>query len=153
MDSKLDLRLERVIDVRPELVWKAWTEPEHLMPWFCPKPWRVVACEIDLKPGGKFNTTMQSPEGESFPNTGCFLEIVPGRKLVFTDCLQPGYRPTAGEPFMTAIVEIIPEGKGTRYIATAMHANEEIVKRHLDMGFQEGWGKALDQLVEYAKTM
>jgi uncharacterized protein YndB with AHSA1/START domain len=152
MSSPFDLVLERVIDVRPELVWKAWTEPKHLMPWFCPRPWKTIACEIDLRPGGKFNTTMQSPEGQDFPNAGCFLEVVPGKRLVFTDCLQPGYRPTTGEPFMTAIVEIIPEGDGTRYKATAMHANEETVKRHVEMGFHQGWATALDQMVEYIKT-
>ena len=33
-DSRLDLQFERIIDVPKELVWKAWTSPEHLMPWF-----------------------------------------------------------------------------------------------------------------------
>ena len=41
--------------------------PQRLMPWFCPKPWRVVACSIDLRPGGIFSTTMQSPEGVTLP--------------------------------------------------------------------------------------
>ena len=152
MNTSFDLTIERVVDVAPELVWKCWTEPQHLMKWFCPRPWQTVACEIDLRPGGKFNTTMKSPEGQEFPNNGCFLEIVPGKKLVFTDCLQPGYRPSA-EPFMTAVVEIIPEGKGTRYRATAMHVDEETVKKHLEMGFEGGWNTALDQMVEYIKTL
>lgn len=146
-DPKLDLVLERVVDVPPELVWEAWTTPEHLKQWFTPSPWKTVACEIDLRPGGKFNTTMQSPEGQEFPNSGCFLEIVPGKKLAFTDTLLPGYRP-APEPFMTAIVEMIPEGKGTRYRAVAMHKSEETRKKHEEMGFHEGWSAALDQLVE-----
>jgi uncharacterized protein YndB with AHSA1/START domain len=146
-----DLVLERVVDVPPELVYEAWTTPEHIVHWFTPAPWKTVACELDLRPGGKFNSVMLSPEGQQFPNFGCVLEVVPNRKLVFTDTLTEGYRPSAN-PFMTATVEIIPEGAGTRYRATAVHKDEETRKKHEDMGFHEGWGAALDQLVEYAKT-
>jgi uncharacterized protein YndB with AHSA1/START domain len=147
-----DLVLERVVDVPPELVWEAWTRPEHIAHWFTPAPWKTIACEIDLRPGGRFDTTMRSPEGQDFPNSGCFLEIIPGKKLVFTDTLLPGFRPAAN-PFMTAIVEIIPEGKGTRYRATALHKDEETRKKHEEMGFHDGWGKALDQLVIFVKTL
>ena len=47
-----------------ELVWKAWTMPEHLKKWFTPAPWQTVECEIDLRPGGIFRTVMRSPEGQ-----------------------------------------------------------------------------------------
>lgn len=151
-DPKLDLKLERTVDVSPELVWAAWTQPEHVVHWFTPAPWKTVSCEIDLRPGGKFNTIMQSPEGKQFPNLGCFLEVVPGRRLVFTDALLPGYRPS-GKPFMTAIVTIEPAGEGTRYTAIALHPDEAKRKEHEEMGFYDGWGTALDQLVAYAKTL
>lgn len=151
IDPDLDLVLERVVDVRPELVWRAWTEPEHLVRWFTPRPWTTVACEIDLRPGGVFSATMRSPEGEVMPaNPGCFLEVVERRKLVFTDALGPGYRPK-GTGFMTATILLEPEGSGTRYTAIAMHADPEARKQHEDMGFVSGWGTALDQLVEVAK--
>jgi uncharacterized protein YndB with AHSA1/START domain len=45
-----------------------------------------------------------------------------------------------------------PEGEGTKYTAIAMHPDEASAKRHEEMGFQDGWGTALDQLVEYART-
>lgn len=153
INPKLDLVLERVVDVKPELVWRAWTEPEHVVKWFTPKPWETVECEIDLRPGGLFRTTMRSPEGEVQPaSNGCFLEIVPNRRLVFTDALGPGYRPNASS-FMTAYVLLEPEGAGTKYTAIAVHSNEEQRQQHEEMGFYQGWGTALDQLVEYAKTL
>ena len=93
IDPKLDLVLEREIDVPRHLVWEAWTKPEHLKVWFCPRPWSVSDCEIDLRPGGIFRTTMRSPEGAEFPNVGCYLEVVPQERLVFTSVLLPGYRP------------------------------------------------------------
>lgn len=153
IDPDLDLVLERVVPVRPELVWRAWTEPEHLLKWFTPKPWETVACEIDLRPGGLFTTTMRSPEGETMPpSPGCFLEVVPHRRLVFTDALGPGYRPNP-EPFMTAFILLAPEGAGTRYVAIAKHADASRRRQHEDMGFEHGWGTALDQLVQHARTM
>src|SRR5437764_299688 len=47
LDPRTDLVLERVVDVAPELVWKAWTTPEYLKQWFTPAPWKSVGCEID----------------------------------------------------------------------------------------------------------
>ena len=91
-DARLDLVLERILDVPPELVWRAWTTPSILKKWFTPAPWTTIDCEVDLRPGGVFRTTMRSPEGEEFPNAGCYLEIVPNRKLVWTNALEPGYR-------------------------------------------------------------
>ncbi len=93
-DPRLDLVLERIVDVPRELVWKAWTTPEYLMKWFTPVPWMTVECEIDLRPGGVFRTVMRSPEGVDHPNTGCYLEVVENEKLVWTDALEQGYRPS-----------------------------------------------------------
>ena len=152
MNPMLDLILERVIDVPQKLVWAAWTEPKHLKHWFVPAPWSLKSCEIDLRPGGVFNSVMLSPEGKEFPNFGCCLEVVPNKRLVMTDTLLAGYRPSAN-PFFTAIIELEKSGKGTRYKATAIHGNEASRKKHEDMGFHNGWGKALDQLVAYSKKM
>jgi len=151
-DPKLDLVLERVIDVPPELVWTAWTQPEHVRKWFTPAPWTVTDCEIDLRPGGVFRTVMRSPEGEEFPNVGCYLEVIPPQRLIWTDALLPGFRPSEN-PFFTAILTLKPQGNGTRYRAVAIHRDEAGRKKHEDMGFYKGWGTVLDQLVAYAKTI
>lgn len=151
-DPTLDLVLDRSIDVPRELVWKALTQPEHVAVWFTPRPWTVSHCEIDLRPGGMFRTVMKSPEGDEFPNVGCYLEIVPNERLVWTDALLPGYRP-AENPFMTAIITLATEGTGTRYTAVAVHRDVEGRTKHEGMGFFEGWGKALEQLVAHVKTM
>ena len=149
-DPKLDLVLERDIDVPVEQVWVAWTEPDRLLRWFTPAPWKTVACEIDLRPGGYFRTTMRSPEGEEFPSEGCCLEVVPNRRLVWTDALLAGYRP-APEPFFSAVLLLEPRGTGTRYTAIAIHRDEAGRKKHDEMGFHHGWGAALDRLVAMLK--
>jgi len=151
IDPKLDLVLERVVDVPKELVWTAWTTPEHIKHWFVPRPWSITACEIDLRPGGVFSTTMRSPEGQEYPNAGCYLEIVPNKRLVWTDALLPAYRPSEN-PFFSAILELEDDGKGTRYTAIAKHRDPEGCKKHEEMGFYDGWGTVVTQMVEYIKA-
>lgn len=150
-DPELDLVLERVVDVPVAAVWAAWTTPAHLMKWFTPPPWKTVACDIDLRPGGIFRTVMRGPDGEEMDNAGCYLEVVPSERLVFTDALGPGYRPKA-KPFMTAVITMQPEGTGTRYRAVAKHCDPATRESHEEMGFHSGWATALDQLVALART-
>ena len=77
-------------------------------------PWKVTECQIDLTPGGQFRTVMQSPEGEAFPHIGCYLEIVPNEKLVWTNALQPGYAPAPEvSPMITAIITLSQQGDST----------------------------------------
>jgi uncharacterized protein YndB with AHSA1/START domain len=106
-------------------------------------------------PGGIFRTVMRSPEGKEFQNAGCYLEVIENEKLVWTAALAPGYRPqnVRGIPVFTAVILLEPHGAGTKYTAIAIHGEEEAAKKHSDMGFHTGWGKALDQLVALAKTM
>jgi uncharacterized protein YndB with AHSA1/START domain len=151
-DPKLDLVLEREIDVPAHVLWAAWTRPEHLSKWFAPAPWTIVHCDIDVRPGGKFHFVMRSPEGQDYPTTGCYLEVVENRRLVWTDALLPGYRPSEN-PFFTAVVTMAPAGNGTRYKAVAVHRDEATRKKHEEMGFHEGWGQVLEQMVEFARTM
>jgi uncharacterized protein YndB with AHSA1/START domain len=153
-DPTRDLVLTRVVDVPRDLVWRAWTEPEQLKQWFCPKPWNTTHCEIDLSPGGRFRTVMEGPNGERSDSTGCYLEVVAGRRLVFTSVLGPGFRPleqAEGGLAFTAVITLEDDGQGTRYTATAMHPTAAGRQAHEAMGFHQGWGAALDQLVEMAK--
>ena len=158
----LDLMFERIFDVPKEAIWAAWTIPELLKPWFCPLPWKTVDCEIDLRLGGIFRTVMQSPEGQQFDNVGCYLEIMPNQKLVWTNAVEPGFRPAkqalpnpdhpCEEFMMTALILLETVEGGTKYTAKVMHAHKDARIKHEQMGFEEGWGMCLDQLVAMIKN-
>jgi uncharacterized protein YndB with AHSA1/START domain len=154
-DPTTDLVLERAIDVSPAAVWDAWTDPEKLKQWFAPKPWTITEAAIDLRPGGAFHTILASPEGEQYPSTGCILEVVENRRLTFTSGLAPDYRPATiaeGDFAFTAVIDIEADGDGARYRALALHADEAIRGQHEEMGFLEGWGAVLDQMVAFIKA-
>ncbi|HVI91499.1 MAG TPA: SRPBCC domain-containing protein [Dongiaceae bacterium] len=94
IDPKLDLVLDRLVPAPRAKLWRGWTEPALIKQWFAPLPWTITEAAIEPRAGGAFSFTMRSPEGQSFPNAGLLLEVVPQQKIVFTDTLVAGYRPS-----------------------------------------------------------
>lgn len=154
-DPRRDFAIERFIDAPPRLVWDALTRPEHLKEWYMPRAWgRVSRAEMDVRPGGIFSIDIVVGDGQESPNLGCFLEVVPMERLVWTSMLFPGYRPAVFDDIpITAIVTMEPAGTGTRYIFTALHRNEADLVTNKASGHYEGTAMAIDQLVEHVMAM
>ena len=157
--SDHDLVLERLLDAPRDLVWRAWTDAEQVKKWWAPRPYQTPEVDMDLRPGGRFYTRMTGPDGFDNAGEGCFLEVVEGKKVVWTSALSGGYRPVeaiedcGGFPF-TAIVTFEDAGNGkTRYRAVALHRNKADADTHAKMGFHDGWGTCADQLGEVAKEL
>lgn len=148
-----ELVLERVLDAPPEKVYRAWTDPELMKQWLSPKPWTITEASCDPRPGGLTRFTMVAPDGNTFPCTSVFLEVIPNRRLISTDGLTGDWRP-AGDPFMVSRVDMepLPDGR-TKYTAKAQHWTEAAMKQHEEMGFHDGWGQCADQLAELLKTL
>ena len=135
LDPRTDLSFTRRLAVPRSMVWDCWTLPEHIPHFFVPRPHRVTACDIDLRVGGRFNTTFEV-EGNEMQNNGVYLEV------------------PAPDPFMTAILLLADsEDGGTTYTAIARHRSPETRQAHEDMGFFDGWGTVVTQLEDYAKGL
>ncbi len=154
-DPKLDFAIERHIDAPRRLVWEALTRPEHMKEWYMPKAWgRVAKAELDVRPGGMFSIDIAVADGPDVPNLGCYLEVVPMERLVWTSMLFPGYRPAVFDDVpITAIVTMESVGEGTRYVFTALHRNEADLETDMSSGFYQGTGIAIDQLVAHVLAM
>jgi uncharacterized protein YndB with AHSA1/START domain len=88
---KEDLVVSRIIDAPLALVWKAWTEPEHVMRWWGPKHWTSPSCKIDLRVGGMYIFCMQAPPeqgGMAQYLSGVYTKIVPMQLLEYTSFLS-----------------------------------------------------------------
>lgn len=153
-----DLELVRRLKARRSILWRCWTEPELLTQWFCPRPWKATDFQVDLRPGGIFANIIRGPNGEVFDNPGgCFLDVQPETRLVWTSALGPGYRPliTPEDGFaMTAVLTFRDDaGGGTVYTARVLHADTAGKEKHEAMGFHDGWGAATAQMEELALTL
>ncbi len=144
--SDRELVLARIIDATPDKVYRAWTEPELLKQWFAPAPYATPVAELDVRPGGSNLIVMRGPDGADMPNRGVYLEVVPDRKLVFTDAFTSAWEPSE-KPFMTVILSFEPEAGGkTRYVVRVRHGSVADRETHEQMGFHVGWGICADQL-------
>jgi uncharacterized protein YndB with AHSA1/START domain len=151
--SDLDLVLTRVLRAPRRSVWRCWTEAEHAKPWFIPKPHHVAEMVMDPRPGGRFFTLMVV-DGKEYPNDGCYLEVVPEERLVFTDLIGADWWPLVPPDLgFTAILTVADHPDGTLYTATARHGSAEAARRHAAMGFHEGWGTVAAQLEDYAARL
>lgn len=149
MSDGHELAIERLMDAPVAAVWRAWTD--HLAEWWCPKPWTVEIVEQDLRPGGRSAMILRGPDGEELPQEGVFLEVVPEKRVVFTDAFTKGWVPAG--PFMVGFFELTPQGDRTHYRAGARHWTAEARAQHEAMGFMPGWSKVAEQLEEVAKRL
>lgn len=106
----------------PSIAWEAWTRPEHFGHWFRLPPYEIEDVAADVRPGGGLSYTMRAP-GDVQHKAACYLEAVPNERLVWTDAVVAGYRPSE-LPFYTAIVTFEPDSAGTRYVVTVLHRGE-----------------------------
>ncbi len=148
-----DLALRRVLKAKRDTIWRCWTEPKLLKPWFIPKPHSIEDVKMDVRPGGRFFTLMRV-DGKDYPNDGSYLHVDPQRSLVFTDMMLEDWKPVANPGLgFTAILTLADHPEGTEYFAVAKHRTPEDSAKHEAMGFTEGWGAVASQLEEFAQTL
>jgi len=85
----------RLIDSSRELVFKAWTDPSHLVHWWGPKGFTSTFYEFDPTPGGRWRFVLHGPDGRDYKNESVFLEVVQPERIVFDHISGPKFRLTA----------------------------------------------------------
>jgi uncharacterized protein YndB with AHSA1/START domain len=81
----------RLIDAPRRLVFKAWTDPDHLARWWGPKGFTNTFHEFDPRPGGAWRLVMHGPDGVDYTNESVFRELVEAERIVFVH-LRPMHR-------------------------------------------------------------
>jgi uncharacterized protein YndB with AHSA1/START domain len=78
-----EIIVSRVFDAPRKLVFKAWTDPAHLINWWGPAGFTNTFYEIEIKPGGKWRFVMHGPNGMDFPNFILFTEVIAPERLEY----------------------------------------------------------------------
>ncbi|PTQ12649.1 hypothetical protein CLG96_00290 [Sphingomonas oleivorans] len=151
--------ITRLIDVPRERLFRAWTDPVHLMKWWGPHGFTVPVCELDLRPGGAYRIVMRGPDGTDYPVKGVYREIAPPERLVMTDnCselpeqwhdqLNPGRDRVAGRPALETLSTVIFEQQGERTKLTirSLFKSASLRDAMVGMGRIEGWTESLEKL-------
>lgn len=153
-----DIVITRIFDAPRELVWRAWTDPEHLKRWWGPKGFTAPVCQIDLRVGGKFLGCMRSPDGHEFWSTGTYREIVPFEKIVSSDSfadehgnvVPASHYGLEGEFPLELEVIVTLEDLGGKTKMTLRHIGHP---EGIDKMADAGWNESLDKLVETLEQM
>lgn len=150
-----ELVIEHIFDAPRELVWKAWTEPEHLMRWWGPKDFTSPVSEMDLRAGGKYLNCMRSPDGQDFWSTGFYREVVPPERLVMTD----SFADEDGNVVPASHYEMSGDWPLELLITVSFEEQEgktKLTLRHVGIPAGEssdlteaGWKESFDKLDEY----
>src|SRR6266568_8117778 len=142
--TERELTITRILDAPRALVFKAWTEAEHLAQWWGPKGFTNPVCEIDLRPGGALRIVMRAPDGAEYPMKGIFREIVPPERLVFTNIAVDA----AGNPIIEGLTTVTfaeKGGKTTMTLHTRGRAVVDYAVGYLN-GMEAGWTGSIDKL-------
>ncbi|MGE0008288.1 MAG: SRPBCC domain-containing protein [Parvibaculaceae bacterium] len=144
--DKLELVITRLLDAPPALVYKAWTEPEHMVRWLGPKGFTAPSARLDLRVGGHYRALIRSAEGKDYRFRGTYREVVENERLVFTFAWEEdGER--GGENLVT--VTFAEEGGKTRMTFRQVPF-PSLEERD---GHAGGWSEAFDKLGRYVAAM
>jgi len=141
-----ELTLTRVLDAPRALVFRMWTEPEHMARWWGPHGFTNPRCELEVRPGGAIRIDMRGPDGVVYPMTGTFREIVQGERLVFTAVAED----TDGNPLLESLttVTFAKAGRKTKLTVHARAVAFTPVGAQYLGGMEAGWSQSLERLAD-----
>ncbi len=148
--SDREILQSRLFEAPRELVWRAWTEPEHIAQWWGPTGFSTTTQSADVKTGGHWHHVMRGPDGTEFPNFMEYVEVRKPERLVYTN---RGGGKTASINFEVTTTFDEEQG-GTRVTMRMVFPTAEerdyVVREH---GAIEGGKQTLARLAEHLKQM
>ena len=142
-----EITLTRVFDAPRSLVFRAWTDSEHVARWWGPDGFTAPVCELDARPGGAIRIDMRGPDGTVYPMAGRYREIVPPERLVFISAALD----TEGTPLFEVLTTVTFAERGGK---TALTLQARVIRTSADaapylQGMEAGWTQSLERLAEH----
>ncbi len=143
--SDRELLLTRTLNAPVNLVWEAWTKPEHLANWWGPNGFTNTISDMDVKPGGAFNLIMHGPDGTDYDNQSMYMEVVPLKKIVFEHKTYP---------HIVFTIDFEAQGDKTllrwHMLFDSAEILADVARKH---GAIEGQKQNVEKLIHYLETI
>jgi len=135
----------RVFDAPRELVWKAWSDPKHIVQWWGPQGFTTTMQEMDFRPGGAWRFIMHGPDGTDYQNKSIYREIVKPERITYSH---------VSGPLFEATVTFTAQGDKTRIEVRMVFESAELREKVAkDFGAVEGLHQTLERLGEQLAKM
>ena len=149
--SDREIVLTRAFDAPRELVFEAWTNPEHVRHWWGLRESTMLLCEADVRQGGSWRYVTTAEDGAEVPFTGVYQEVTPPERLVYTEMydVEPF---NSGDPAVNTVT-FTPEEGGTLVTVTTVYPSKEVRDFVLSTGMEAGAAESYDRLAEHLTTL
>ena len=146
--GKLTIVMTRVFDAPRRLVWRAFTEPEHVREWWGRRRYTTIVDKMDLRPGGVWRFVQRTSDGKEYAFNGVYREIAPPERLVYTF----EFEGVPGHMLLETVTFEEHDGR-TRVTSTTLFQTVEDRDEMLKSGMEEGAAETYDRLAEHLGTM
>ena len=152
--------ISRIVDAPQDLIWKAWTQKEHLVKWFGPQGVTLTYSDMDFRPGGYLHSCMKTPDGAEMWGKLIYQEIHPIDRLVYITTFSDKSGGLTRHPLspswpleMLTTITLAAENGKTKVTVGWKPINasaEEIATFNMAYdGMTQGWTGTFDQLTAY----
>ena len=140
-----ELLITRELNAPIELVWEAWTTPEHIANWWGPNGFTNTISKMDMQPGGEWDLVMHGPDGTDYRNKSVFMEIVKHKRIVYEHITGPKF---------TATIEFEDRGEKT-YLRWHMlfESREQFIQTVKTFKADEGLKQNVEKLGKYLEGL
>ena len=139
----------RIMDAPPELVFKAYTDPELIPRWWGPRRYATTVDKMDVRPGGVWRFVHRAADGGEYAFNGVYREIVPPKRLVYTF----NYEGAPGHEAVETVTFEEAEGGKTRMTDHLLFGTREERDGMLNSGMEEGAAETIDRLAELLREL
>jgi len=140
---KKTVKIERVFDAPIDLVWEAWTLPEHIKEWWNPKGSDTQIEKHEFKVGGEWKYSMLMSNGQAFIAEGIYTEIIHHEKI----CSKADFKPMTEGVEIQSLFKAL--GDKTGFTFNVIHPTEAYKIQQEKMGIQNGWGSVFSRLEDF----
>lgn len=145
-DAERVLITERVFNAPRDLVFKVWTDPEHIVNWYGPEGFNTRVDEYDFKVGGAWKYVMVGPNGSEKPIVGIFTEITPPERVVTSDTSEGAFG-------LVVTVSFEDLGDKTKLTLHTLHTSVEQKNMHEEYGVMNGWQSSFNRVAEVLERL